>query len=342
MQCPTDGATLAMSERSGIEIDYCPTCRGVWLDRGELDKIIERSFTQQAAAPAPAPTPRPGSDVRRGPAGLRPAGLRQEEAQGGRAGLMRAVREPRGPAHVGPVEYVEIARAESERGELVLRERPPATAARPSLELRANGVFVMDTVEVSTERALAAAALDAGRGAPRRWWSAGSGWASRCTRCSPTPASRSARSSRSSRRWSAGCATARCRTARPCSPTSGYGGGRRHRGGDGRGPPGVVRPGADGRRQRARLPGPRRQRRALRARRSSGCAARPAPRRRAGGVVGGRGPRAGADHGRACSATPRRARTGPAPGPRGGVLALRRTGTVRRHERLPRKARQHG
>jgi uncharacterized protein len=52
MQCPTDGATLVMSERSGIEIDYCPTCRGVWLDRGELDKIIERSYTQ-AAPPGP-------------------------------------------------------------------------------------------------------------------------------------------------------------------------------------------------------------------------------------------------------------------------------------------------
>ena len=51
MQCPTDGATLVMSERSGIEIDYCPTCRGVWLDRGELDKIIERSLDQQPAAP---------------------------------------------------------------------------------------------------------------------------------------------------------------------------------------------------------------------------------------------------------------------------------------------------
>lgn len=55
MQCPTDGATLVMSERSGIEIDYCPTCRGVWLDRGELDKIIERSLTQAPPAPAPAP-----------------------------------------------------------------------------------------------------------------------------------------------------------------------------------------------------------------------------------------------------------------------------------------------
>ena len=56
MQCPTDGTTLVMSERSGIEIDYCPTCRGVWLDRGELDKIIERSFGQPAPAPAPQPS----------------------------------------------------------------------------------------------------------------------------------------------------------------------------------------------------------------------------------------------------------------------------------------------
>ncbi|WP_121255649.1 zf-TFIIB domain-containing protein [Nocardioides ferulae] len=53
MQCPVDGSTLTMSERSGIEIDYCPQCRGVWLDRGELDKIIERSFTQAPPAPAP-------------------------------------------------------------------------------------------------------------------------------------------------------------------------------------------------------------------------------------------------------------------------------------------------
>ncbi|MGV3712468.1 TFIIB-type zinc ribbon-containing protein, partial [Pseudolysinimonas sp.] len=42
MNCPVDGTTLVMSDRSGIEIDYCPQCRGVWLDRGELDKIIER------------------------------------------------------------------------------------------------------------------------------------------------------------------------------------------------------------------------------------------------------------------------------------------------------------
>lgn len=55
MKCPTDGTTLTMSERGGIEIDYCPECRGVWLDRGELDKIIERSVTQPAPAAPAAP-----------------------------------------------------------------------------------------------------------------------------------------------------------------------------------------------------------------------------------------------------------------------------------------------
>lgn len=43
MNCPIDGTELRMTDRQGIEIDYCPTCRGIWLDRGELDKIIERS-----------------------------------------------------------------------------------------------------------------------------------------------------------------------------------------------------------------------------------------------------------------------------------------------------------
>jgi Zn-finger nucleic acid-binding protein len=40
MKCPNDQTVLAITERGGIEIDYCPTCRGVWLDRGELDKLI--------------------------------------------------------------------------------------------------------------------------------------------------------------------------------------------------------------------------------------------------------------------------------------------------------------
>ena len=54
MKCPIDGTELKMADRSGVEIDYCPTCRGVWLDRGELDKIIERSAV---AAPPPPPPP---------------------------------------------------------------------------------------------------------------------------------------------------------------------------------------------------------------------------------------------------------------------------------------------
>ena len=62
MLCPADRTPLVMSERQNIEIDYCPTCRGVWLDRGELDKIIERSAggaAQQSAPPVPAPAPQP-------------------------------------------------------------------------------------------------------------------------------------------------------------------------------------------------------------------------------------------------------------------------------------------
>jgi uncharacterized protein len=43
MNCPVCNVALVMADRQGIEIDYCPKCRGVWLDRGELDKIIERS-----------------------------------------------------------------------------------------------------------------------------------------------------------------------------------------------------------------------------------------------------------------------------------------------------------
>ncbi|QPQ55275.1 zf-TFIIB domain-containing protein [Allosphingosinicella flava] len=61
MPCPVCQVPLVMSERQGVEIDYCPQCRGVWLDRGELDKIIERSQENTApAAPAqhqPQPAP---------------------------------------------------------------------------------------------------------------------------------------------------------------------------------------------------------------------------------------------------------------------------------------------
>jgi Zn-finger nucleic acid-binding protein len=56
MQCPVDNSVLQMTERQGVEIDYCPQCRGVWLDRGELDKIIDRSSTGAAAAPSSSTT----------------------------------------------------------------------------------------------------------------------------------------------------------------------------------------------------------------------------------------------------------------------------------------------
>lgn len=61
MKCPVcTTVNLVMSERQGVEIDYCPECRGVWLDRGELDKVIERSAAQETIvtqAPQSAPQP---------------------------------------------------------------------------------------------------------------------------------------------------------------------------------------------------------------------------------------------------------------------------------------------
>jgi Zn-finger nucleic acid-binding protein len=62
MKCPVCATPdLLMSNRQGVEIDYCPQCRGVWLDRGELDKILERSAAetapQQQAPLAPPPPP---------------------------------------------------------------------------------------------------------------------------------------------------------------------------------------------------------------------------------------------------------------------------------------------
>lgn len=50
VKCPIDGETLAITSREGVEIDYCPTCRGVWLDRGELDKILDRGRTEMDAS----------------------------------------------------------------------------------------------------------------------------------------------------------------------------------------------------------------------------------------------------------------------------------------------------
>jgi len=69
MKCPVcPSANLVMSERQGIEIDYCPECRGVWLDRGELDKIIERTAPREVAAAAPPQQPQPQPNYGGGPA----------------------------------------------------------------------------------------------------------------------------------------------------------------------------------------------------------------------------------------------------------------------------------
>jgi uncharacterized protein len=63
MKCPVcKEPDLVMSERQGVEIDYCPTCRGVWLDRGELDKIIEKSLDAVPARPVSGEAPRPVVD----------------------------------------------------------------------------------------------------------------------------------------------------------------------------------------------------------------------------------------------------------------------------------------
>ena len=157
MQCPNDGAVLTMSERSGIEIDYCPTCRGVWLDRGELDKIIERSLAPQLAAgpPRSASTAVPGAS----PAGLPAAPYKAQQSW-----LSEQSTKP-------PPSLPERACSDWLTWSTSRSPAPSPSAVswccasgaprtgRRSLELRANGVFVMDTVEVSTERALARAAL---------------------------------------------------------------------------------------------------------------------------------------------------------------------------------------
>ena len=60
MNCPVcEQSQLVMLERQGIEIDYCPSCRGVWLDRGELDKLIERSTGASPAAQPVSPSHAP-------------------------------------------------------------------------------------------------------------------------------------------------------------------------------------------------------------------------------------------------------------------------------------------
>jgi len=79
MKCPNDDATLVMSERSGVEIDYCPECRGVWLDRGELDKILDRAAAEAPAASVAPPAPAAPQSGYREPAYEQP---RYDQRQG--------------------------------------------------------------------------------------------------------------------------------------------------------------------------------------------------------------------------------------------------------------------
>ena len=66
MKCPNCAdSTLVMADRQGVEIDYCPACRGIWLDRGELDKLLDRAAA--VAAPAPAPVAQPVPQFRKQP-----------------------------------------------------------------------------------------------------------------------------------------------------------------------------------------------------------------------------------------------------------------------------------
>ena len=86
MLCPTcDNVNLAMTDRQGIEIDYCPKCRGIWLDRGELDRLIERA---EQASPVPvqqAALPRaPAQHVQEGREYTRHSGDRDAHAHGHR------------------------------------------------------------------------------------------------------------------------------------------------------------------------------------------------------------------------------------------------------------------
>jgi Zn-finger nucleic acid-binding protein len=94
MRCPVDNETLVMADRSGVEIDYCPKCRGVWLDRGELDKIIERAAGGPApqAQPAPPPPPQFQPPQYQAPQG-NPYGKRDDDDDDYRGGYRKKRRE---------------------------------------------------------------------------------------------------------------------------------------------------------------------------------------------------------------------------------------------------------
>ena len=82
MKCPNCGEVLVMSERRGVEIDYCPMCRGVWLDRGELDRLLTLAETESAPQPVAVAAPRTAAA----------AGDRSDQDYGGDRGERRKKR----------------------------------------------------------------------------------------------------------------------------------------------------------------------------------------------------------------------------------------------------------
>ena len=121
MKCPVDNETLLMTERQGVEIDYCPKCRGIWLDRGELDKLIEVATRQTMPALAQAepqrearevPPPPPAAPPPAPPASAAPAHVQDPYAspaarasermgfdQGGRRAPVSDPSDPRAPGN---------------------------------------------------------------------------------------------------------------------------------------------------------------------------------------------------------------------------------------------------
>ena len=99
MKCPNDGAVLTMSERSGVEIDYCPECRGVWLDRGELDKILDRATAETPAAPPPAAPPPAAPPPAAPPADYRQQSYQEPKGYSSGGGHYQGSRRPKKKEH---------------------------------------------------------------------------------------------------------------------------------------------------------------------------------------------------------------------------------------------------
>ncbi len=87
MRCPRDGTEMLTARRAGVEIDWCPECRGVWLDRGELERICDRAAMMPGLAEPPAPPPWPASGLPNPrPTSEAEAGSDREAREAGEAG----------------------------------------------------------------------------------------------------------------------------------------------------------------------------------------------------------------------------------------------------------------